>query len=99
MAWVLITTNKQEEHNMTLDQFKRAFAMASDDSFEYDGLAFMRDTPFLGFALKDFNPVAVTVRDVAKLIKYQCWFMNGDLDHEALNEIREHGRRKFIILD
>jgi hypothetical protein len=84
---------------MTLDQFKRAFAMASDDSFDYDGLAFMRDTPFLGFGLKDFNPISVTVRDVAKLIRYQCWFMNGDLDHEALNEIREHGRRKFIVLD
>ncbi len=54
--------------------------------------------PFNGFALPEFRPLLCTVREVARLIRWQCQRFNGTWDMEALAEIREAGRRKFEII-
>ena len=53
---------------------------------------------FDGFALPDFKPVACTTRQVAALIKWQCFQFDGGIDAEALNEIRVCGRKKFEVV-
>jgi len=54
--------------------------------------------PFDGFGLPEFKPTACTRRQVARLIRWQCIQFNGQLDAKALEEIRFHGRKKFIVV-
>ena len=53
---------------------------------------------FNGYALSDYNPVHITIRDLAALVRYECMMMNGELDTAALQEIAEVGKAKFIII-
>jgi hypothetical protein len=79
---------------MTLGEFKAAFEIAKTDvSLTQHDIAV-----FDGFGLPDFQPVTVTVEQVARLIRYQAQFMSGGWESAALNVIRECGRRKFIVL-
>ena len=54
---------------------------------------------FWGFGLPDFKPVHCLLRDVARLIGWQCACMDGTYDMVALNEIAKLGRTRFIIID
>ena len=51
-----------------------------------------------GFALRDFQPVCCTLSTIARLIKWQAQYFNGQYDNDALNEIWAC-RRKFIVVD
>jgi len=53
---------------------------------------------FFGFGLPDFKSLAVTIKQIARLIRWQCFMFNGEMDMEALNEIRDTGRKKFLIV-
>ena len=53
---------------------------------------------FYGFGLPDFAPVGVTVRQVAALIRWQAWRFDGTWDTVALEELRNLGRKRFMIL-
>ena len=78
---------------MTTNEFKAAFAIAqSNESLEnadYENL--------YGFGLPDFKPTTTTLRAVAKMMRWQAARFDGGWDNEALNEIREFGRKRFII--
>jgi hypothetical protein len=74
-------------------QFRAAFALADSDA-ELNGDL----TPTFGFGLHDFQPVTVRLEDVAELIRWQAKCLDGTWDMEALDEVRRHGRRKFIVL-
>jgi len=54
---------------------------------------------FNGFALPDYQPVTVTTRHIAGLLRWQCFQFNGGIDVHALDEIRRFGRRRFIVVD
>ena len=83
---------------MTAAEFKAAVALAKNPSV--DLIAETRDCAdiFDGFALTDFQPVTVSLQQVAGLIAYQALQFNGEWDNIALNEIRTSGRKKFIIV-
>jgi hypothetical protein len=80
---------------MTTKEFKAAFALA--ESQEVLPVGFADLGAFDGFALKEFQPVTVTLAHVAALIRYQAGYMSGGFDAEALAEVRECGRRRFVI--
>ena len=52
---------------------------------------------FDGFGLSDFQPVHVTIGQVARLIRYQCQQMDGGYDAENFNDIAEFGRKRFTV--
>lgn len=53
---------------------------------------------FDGFALPDYAPVYVTIKQIARLIRYQAIYMNGGIDSDNLQEIANCGRRKFMVI-
>jgi len=82
---------------MTKQEFKRAFALAQSD---VDLIEHVDLAVFDGCGLPDFQPVAVTTAQVAGLIRWQGQYIfGGGFDMEAVNEVRQIGRRKFEIID
>ena len=81
---------------MTTPEFKRAFAIATSEadlSNEDIGV-------FDGFGLRAFKPVVVSLRQLAKLIRWQALSMGDSrviADNDNLNEIKVFGKAKFII--
>jgi hypothetical protein len=56
---------------------------------------------FWGFGLSEFvGPVHVTLRQVARLMRWQGLGWDGrSWDADALNEVIQMGRKRFLILD
>jgi hypothetical protein len=81
---------------MSKDEFKQAFALAQVVQPETDHSALAL---FHGCGLPDFKTVHCTLAAVAVLIRYQCAYMFGGWDHEALAETADIARRKFQIID
>lgn len=79
---------------MNKQELKDAFEIAKSDI----EISFRESDVFMGFGLPEFKPVYVTKRQVAGLIRYQCFQFNGGIDNEALKEIADIGRHKFIIV-
>ena len=52
---------------------------------------------FNGFALPDFEPVACTLRALARLIRWQCIQFNGGVYQVELNTIWAC-RRRFLVV-
>jgi len=52
---------------------------------------------FDGFGLPDFKPVNTTLRQVARLIRWQCFLMNGELDAQKFNELCYFAKQRFSI--
>lgn len=79
---------------MTKKEFKQAFSVAqSNEDLSSEPLEH-----FYGFGLKDFKPVCATIRQVARLMRYQAQYMDGTWDMNELTAIQEYGRRKFQII-
>ena len=53
---------------------------------------------FDGFGLREFRPVFVTLRQLAALVRWQCFYIGGGMDQDALAEIAEAGRTKFTLV-
>lgn len=87
---------KRKSTEMTLKQFSSAqqLARTPQKEFQHERLA-----RFDGFGLSSFQPVSVTLEDVAALIRYQCLQFNGEFSADALAEIQAAGRHKFVIAD
>ena len=80
---------------MTKPEFKRAFAIAEDFDIKLgDHDMFIFD----GFGLADFDVVYVTLSQIARLIRYQCLFLDGTWDSKAMQEIGYFGKRKFMVV-
>lgn len=80
---------------MTKTELKQAVEVAksnADLKSEIDNIHI-----FNGFALSNFNPITVTVEQVAALVRWQCFQFDGGIDAEALNEIATCGKKKFIV--
>lgn len=77
---------------MTKKEFSKALELAKSNKFEIANLSL-----FDGFALKEFEPVACTLDDIAGLIAWQAICFNALIDNEALNEIWSN-RSRFIIV-
>ena len=81
---------------MNKAEFKKAFALAESDVELINEVDL---SPFDGFGLPDFQPVAVTTAQVAGLLRWQGQFIFGGWDMEAVNEVRNCGRRRFEVID
>jgi hypothetical protein len=79
---------------MTKTEFSKAFEIARSDM----DLSGVEIESFNGFGLYGFQPIATTLQAVARLIRWQCYCLNGSIDSEALNDIRQIGKRKFEIV-
>jgi len=79
---------------MTKQDLQRAFEIAKKGGSKYDSLDWS-----LGFGMSDYEPKHITVGMLASLISYQCACLDGSWDQVALNEIAEHGKRKFVVID
>ena len=53
---------------------------------------------FDGCAYPDFEPVTCTIKQVAALMRWQARYLNGNWDMEEINDIREVGRAKFMVV-
>ncbi len=89
-------------NKVTNNELSLAVAIAESDqtldTFVGEGSSQALNTTFDGFGLADFEPVTITVRMLASLVRHQCMQMNGEFNSEALNEIATVGRRKFVIV-
>lgn len=83
-----------EEYIMTKDDLGRAWRIATRVNRQRGCLDWAD-----GFGLSDYQPKHITIEMLADLISYQCWNFSGSWDQAALNEIAEHGKRKFIVID
>jgi hypothetical protein len=78
---------------MTTKEFNEVVRIASRESDMPENI-----DCFWKFGLPEFKPVYVTLRQVAALIRYQAVQFNGEFDQEALQEVKDHGKRKFLII-
>lgn len=53
---------------------------------------------FDGYGLSDFTPVHVTVKQVARVIRWQAQYMDGTWDANEINSIANLGRKRFMII-
>ncbi len=65
----------------------------ADAQYGFDGIEV-----FDGYGLPNFVPVNVTKLQVAKLVRWQCGLLNGQLDSEELNNLVNLGRHRFNII-
>lgn len=79
---------------MTTREFKAAFAIASSNAVLEEELL----NPFDGCAIYPFPKLTVTLRHVAKIIRYQAQYMNGGWDAEALEDVRFLGRKNWTVV-
>lgn len=81
---------------MTKNELAEARKIADSDELLSEDNASIY--PFDGFGLTDFQPVYVTLKQVARLIRWQCFRMDGTIDEEEFQCIAQHGKRKFLII-
>lgn len=80
---------------MTAEQFRHAVIIAKAD-VQIDSKAHSLE-PFDGYGLPDFEPITVTIEQVARCILYQCAYMFGGWDEEELENVRYFAKKRFII--
>lgn len=68
---------------MNIHDMNEAIRIAKSDA-DLDHLSI---SAFDGYAMKEFKPIECTIEQVAKLIRYQARYFNGDWDHRAIDEV------------
>ena len=80
---------------MTLQQAQTAFELAQNFDISLENV----DIDHLcGFGLADFKPVHTTIQAVARMMRWQGAMMNGSWDMDAIDEVCQLGRSRFLIL-
>lgn len=77
-------------------EFDKAWEIAKNEEIylDYESLE-----SFDGYGLSGFEPVYVTIKQIARLIRWQCQYINGGWNYKELNEIGRFGKRRFMILN
>ena len=55
--------------------------------------------PFHGYGCEDFEPITITIEQLARCISYQAVMLNGNIDADAMEELTYCAKRKFLIKD
>ncbi len=79
---------------MTKPELSKAMELAQSD----EEIGLLDTDIFHGFGLPDFKQVFCTTLQLAQLIRWQCFQMNGGIDSEALQEIANMGRKRFMVV-
>jgi hypothetical protein len=81
---------------VTRQQLQQALEIAQSD---VDLSAESQDSGiFNGYGWPSFEPVTVTIRQVAELIRWQAINFDGTVNARELNALASVGRRKFQVL-
>ncbi len=81
---------------MNKKEFSEAYEIAKNQNIS---LVNEDTNSLIGCALPDFQyPVYVTVKQVASLIRWDCFLLNGNVDAVELNDIGIIARKKFRIV-
>lgn len=78
---------------MTKDQFSAALTIAKSQV----DLSNVDDSILDGCGLPDFKPVTVTLEACAKCVRWHAVCLNGQIDSEALNDMRHWSRKRWLI--
>ena len=78
---------------MTKDQFSAALTIAKSKV----DLSNVDDSILDGCGLHGFVPVTVSLEACAKCIRWHAFCLNGQIDSEALNELRSISRKRWLI--
>lgn len=76
---------------MTKNQFDLATKMAQEGTY-----ADVDDSILHGCGLPGFAPVTITLDVAAKFIAWHCVMLNGQVDCEALTEMRNISRKRWL---
>ena len=79
---------------MTKVQFDRATKMAQEGTYKD-----VDDSVLYGCGLAGFKPATITIDVAAKFIAWHCVMLNGQIDCEALTEMRSLSRRNWFVCD
>ena len=79
---------------MTTKQLKQATQLALSNAELTDDISV-----FDGCGLPGFVPVFVTSRQLARFIRWQAVYFNGELDNAELANIATIGKRLFRVID
>jgi hypothetical protein len=80
---------------MTKDEAQAAWEIAESNT----DLSGVEDDHLHGFGLPGFAPVHTTLEAVALLLRWQGKRFDGSWDMDAVNEVFNCGRYRFIILN
>ena len=80
---------------MNAQQSKQAFQIANSNA----DLTNVDNDILIGYGLPNFQPVSVTLQQVAKEMRWHARQLNGEWDSEALNQVISLGRKRFNILN
>jgi hypothetical protein len=86
---------------MTKSEFNKACKIAFDKNVSFvDENGNMNEdiSVFDGFGLSDFQPITVSLRCLAALIRWQCLCFNGNINQDELNNIAIIGKKKFTVV-
>ena len=53
---------------------------------------------FDGYGLRGFEPIHVTLNQIARIIRWQAQCMDGTLNAEEINAIAAIGKKKFRVI-
>ena len=81
--------------NMTKQQFDKAVTIACGQQ----DLSQVDDSVLHGCALPHFQPATITLEAAAKFIRWHATCLNGQVDSEALNEMRNLSRKKWLVVE
>lgn len=80
---------------MNTQQLDAAMRIAQDGNERLDN---EDQSIFDGFGLPNYKGCTCTVRQLAALIRWQCFQLNGKVDAEAFQQIADIGRHKFTVV-
>ena len=80
---------------MKLSQFSQAAKIAADLSID---LSDEDDSILFGCGLPGFKPVYVTLRQVAKFIRWQTLCFNGAIDTNEMQECARIAKKSFLVI-
>lgn len=81
---------------MNAEQFERALKLAQDLKIDLS-FAQSQTNALFSFGLPSFPATETTIAAVALVIRWQALSFNGSWDQDAIQEVREISRYKFVI--
>ena len=79
---------------MTKNEFSEAVKLAKTNK----DLTHVDNNHLYGCGLREFQPVYTSLEAVARLLQWQCQFLDGTWNEEECNEIGQIAKRKFLIV-
>jgi hypothetical protein len=70
-----------------------AIAQSSEDLSDVD------DSTLIGYGLPDFTTTYVTLRQVAKMLRWQCFYFTGEINAEEFDQFCKLAKNRILIIE